>query len=199
MNLDITIVDISQLTPLEKVFPGHLRNLKDMIHERGAMTTPIIADKNTGTILDGSHRYAFLVMEGYQSAPVVWVNYNDNHIRVGSHLMHRHIINETPNINKAEVLTHAKNGNLYPPRTTRHFFPFRKIVDANIPLNTLKKGPSQDISHLLDDVKIEDEIAHNEGYLKEIEMEIEEIGRYLIEITHTKVYLNAQLKEMKAQ
>ena len=56
------IVSIDHLKPLEKVFQYHLKNLSKMILKEGIVHTPIIADKKSGIVLDGSHRYIFFLM-----------------------------------------------------------------------------------------------------------------------------------------
>ena len=38
------------------------------------------------------------LMNGFKEVPVKFVDYEDEHIRVGSLLIHRHLINENPNI-----------------------------------------------------------------------------------------------------
>ena len=77
------IVSITFLKPLEKVFMYHLKNLSKMISEEGVVQTPIIADKKHGVVLDGSHRYIFFLMNGYKEVPVKFVDYDNEHIRVG--------------------------------------------------------------------------------------------------------------------
>ena len=104
------LVPINKLKPLEKVFPNHLTNLIQMIKSSGYVKSPIIADKNTDIILDGSHRYIFFLMEGYQLVPVEYVDYNDENIRVGTHLMHRHIISGSVGISKKEVIKRGLSG-----------------------------------------------------------------------------------------
>ena len=53
------IYEINKLKPLEKVYPNHLNILSNMIINSGKVLSPIIADKETGIVLDGSHRYIF--------------------------------------------------------------------------------------------------------------------------------------------
>ena len=76
-NGDYTIVNTDTLIPLEKVFPEHLKNLTRMILKDKIMAAAIIADQKTRIVLDGSHRYAFLLQQGYQKAPVIYVDYDD--------------------------------------------------------------------------------------------------------------------------
>jgi nicotinamide mononucleotide adenylyltransferase len=189
------IVSINKLLPLEKVFPTHLKNLEDMINKDGFVLKAVIADKKTGTILDGSHRYVYFLKNGYKKVPVHWADYDDEDIRVGTHLSHRFLIDGDSGISKKECRERALSGNLFPPRTTRHFFTFRKS-DISLPLNKLKKGSPIDVSHLIADVDVSNEIEHNRKYIAEINEEIEIILQYLEEVSQTKRYLIEQIERM---
>jgi len=189
------IVSINKLLPLEKVFPTHLKNLEDMINKDGFVLKAVIVDKKTGTILDGSHRYVYFLKNGYKKVPVHRVDYDDEDIRVGTHLSHRFLIDGDSGISKKECRERALSGNLFPPRTTRHFFTFRKS-DISLPLNKLKKGSPIDVSHLIADVDVSDEIEHNRKYIAEISEEIEIILQYLEEVSQTKRYLTEQVERM---
>ena len=127
------IVNINELKPLEKVFLKHLQNLNIRLELR----RPLIVDRETGTILDGSHRYAHLWGEGYEEAPVIYVDYSSGDISTGI------------SMTKDEIVTRATTGSLLPPRTTRHKFPFKK-EDVPTDLTTLKKGEKRPIDHLLE-------------------------------------------------
>ena len=190
------IVPIDNLIPLEKVFPTHLKNLEKMIDDDGFMLKALIIDKKTGTILDGSHRYVYLLKKGFKEAPVYIADYDDEDVRVGTHLNHRFFIDGDSGISKKECRERALSGNIFPPRTTRHFFTFRKD-DISLPLSRLEKGKPVDVTHLIADVDINEEIAHNETYIKEINEEVESIIKYLSEVTKTKEYLLNQTLLMK--
>ena len=176
------IVSIRSLVPLEKVFPTHLKNLEKMIDNDGFMLKAIIIDEKTGIVLDGSHRYVYLLKKGFKEAPVYLVNYNDENIRVGTHLRHRFLIDGDSGISKKECCSRALSGNLFSPRTTRHFFPFRK-ADISLPLDRLRKGKPVDVKHLISDVDTSEEITHNKTYIKEINEEVEVIIQYLSEVS----------------
>jgi len=191
------LVPVEKLKPLEKVFPNHLKNLTNIICGDGVMKHPLIAENKYGIILDGSHRYIFLLHESFKFAPVIYVDYNSPHIRVGTHLMHRHVINGPVNISKEEVVRRGITGNLFPPRTTRHFFPFRKYECIDVPLERLKRGKKVDVGEYIANVSIQEEIDHNKKYLKELEEEMDEVIRYLEEIRLVKKYLNKQVEEME--
>lgn len=191
------IVPIERLKPLERVFPSHLENLNKLILKDGVVKAPILADRNTGIVLDGSHRYIFFLMHGYKTVPAHLIDYNDENIRVGTHLMHRHLIIGKTNISKAEVVKRGLSGNIFPPRTTRHFFPFRKIDDMDLPLSELKKGEPRDVSEFIEPVTVNDEIEHNKRFIWEIEQEVDELINYLYEARKVKEYLKFQVEEMK--
>ena len=190
------MVPIEKLKPLEKVFPNHLKNLNELILKDGTIKAPLLVDKETGIVLDGSHRYIFFLMHGYKTVPVHFVNYRDENIRVGTHLLHRHLIVGKTNISKSEVIERGLSGRIFPPRTTRHFFPFRKINDSNILLNDLEKGESIDVSKYIENATTQDEIAHNKKFIEEIDQEIDETINYLSEAREVKEYLKFQIEEM---
>ena len=163
------IVSIDRLKPLEKVFRYHLKNLSKMILNDGVVQSPVIADKKNGIVLDGSHRYIFFLMNGFRELPVRFVDYDDEHIRVGSRLIHRHLVEEKVEISKKEVTRRGLIGDLFSPRSTRHFFPFRKNERINVPLKLLKRGKKNDVEKFISKCSYHDEINHNKKYLSEIE------------------------------
>ena len=189
------IIPISRLKPLEKVFPEHLKNLENMIDRDGYILKAIIIDKKTGIVLDGSHRYVYLLKNGYKEAPVFMVDYLSDDTRVGTRLEHRFFIEGTTGISKQECIDRGMSGNIYPPRTTRHFFAFRKS-DISLPLTRLKKDSPCDVSHLVANVDISEELDNNKKYLEEISREIEVITSYLSEVSDTRKYLNKQVDSM---
>jgi len=194
-----SIVPISELKPLEKVFPHHLKNLRKKIIQDGRIRQPLIADKETGIILDGSHRYVFLLMEGYTYAPVTFVDYNSQYISVGTSRVHKFFVDTPSGISKEEVIRRGLSGEVFHPRTTRHFFPFSKLEIA-VDLTDLHKQPNLQAFHfLIADVTIQEEIAHNKKYLKEIDIELASAISYLHNAQSIKSYLSFQIEEMKKE
>ena len=100
-------------------------------------------------------------------------------------------------ISKEEVLRRGINGELFPPRTTRHFFPFRKNERINVSIDSLKKGSAIDVKKFIAKTTIQDEINHNQKYLSEIEKEFDELIRYMEEVRQTKNYLKNQILMMQ--
>ena len=195
-KLEIKIVPIEELKPLEYVFPTHLKNLRNMILNEGFIKYPLVIEKKNKIVLDGSHRYVFFMMEGFKMVPVLEVDYDNPHVRVGLHRMERFIINGTVGISKSEVIRRGVTGDLFPPRTTRHFIPFlRPKID--IPLEKLVRTEKADMNWIIAKVSIAEEINHNKKYIKELEEEEQELKNYMKECYRTKKYLKEQIEEMK--
>jgi hypothetical protein len=195
-DFKLEIVPTSSLKPLEKVLPSHLKNLENLILNDQVIRKPIIVDRDHNIVLDGSHRYAFLIKYGYEFAPIIKVNYNDESIFVGNHLKHRYIQDKSFVISKSEVISRGLNEDIYSARTTRHFFPFRKD-DFPVSLDRLKKGIKQDISYLIEDITYNKEIDTDLIYIAEINEELEILKIYIKEQNDVKAYLKMQIHAMK--
>ncbi|WP_449448236.1 adenylyltransferase/cytidyltransferase family protein [Thermomonas brevis] len=196
LGYDFKIVPTSTLKPLEKVFRHHFENIEKMIVADKIIFRPIIIDANNHIVLDGSHRYAFLVKHGYKYAPVISVNYADDSIFVGNHLKHRYLTDSSFVISKSEVIARALNENLFSARTTRHFFPFRK-VDYPVALNQLEEGAHRNIDYLLDDSSLSHEIEADRKYIAEIDDELVVMNDYMREQQGVRKYLMRQIEEME--
>ncbi|AJI56769.1 cytidyltransferase-like domain protein [Francisella philomiragia] len=193
---DFKIIPISLLKPLELVYPSHFKNIEKLILKDGVIKRPIIIDAKYNIVLDGSHRYAFLLKYGFKYAPVIVVNYDDDSIFVGNHLSHRYLTDENLKISKSQVVSKALNENLFNARTTRHFFPFRK-KDYPVSLSQLEKGKSRNINYLIQDCSIDDELMADREYLNEIDQELKVIDSYIEEQINLKEYISYQITEME--
>ncbi len=197
-NTQITkfdVVETSWLKPIEKIFPSHLLALEKAIMEEGCIRLPIIVDNVTGAVLDGSHRYAFLLKHGYRKAPVLLVDYSNESIFVGNELSHRFKYSDSKILHKDNIRARAIKSELLEPRSTRHFFPFRKDEVPTL-LKKLEKKEPIDISHLLTSYSIEQQIIANQNYLKEVEAELEIINSYRAEQLDLKKYLENHINSM---
>lgn len=193
---EFALVPVSGLRPIEKINPRHFQAIEDDIKASGVMLQPIIVDQVTMAVLDGSHRYAFLVKNGCEFAPVILCDYDDESIFVGNHLGHRFEFDSRKWISKKHVRATAINGALYEPRTTRHFFPFRK-VDVPTSLGLLKPSISKSIDHLMATVSADDEITSNKNYISELESELDILRTYTIEQTDVLKWLRSQNDRIK--
>ena len=195
--MEYEMISLDKLKPLEMVFKHHLMNLEKIIFDSKHITSPIIADKDNHIILDGSHRYVLFLMKGHKYTPVKLVDYNDEHIRVGSHLKHRFLDDGNITLSKQEVIYRGNNGILLPPRTTRHFFPFRKTDSIDVSIDSIETREGINVSRFISNDDVTKEIKHNEKYIKEINEEMNEILNYIKEQNNTKEYLIKQIEMMK--
>lgn len=184
---------IDQLRPLEMVFQTHLEILSSAMNQ--TINRPLIASEEHNIILDGSHRYAALLRDGYRLAPVIFVRYDSPDVRVGTKLKHRFEVDGHPGITKEDCVKAALSGQLLPPRSTRHFFPFRK-QDHPTPLVDLCDGEPRSIDHLLWSDGPKAEIQHNRQYLAEIDEEVSILLDYLEEVRDSRRYIEWQLNSM---
>lgn len=195
-QFNLEIEELSKIKPLEKVLPNHLANIESMILKDGLMFKPLIIDKKYNIVLDGSHRYAFLLKFGYKKAPVIKVDYDDETIFVGNNLKHRYLVDKNLKLSKSKVIEAALNEKLLDARTTRHFFPFRKI-NFPVELKKLIPGKLNNIDFLIEKTNIQNEIKKNLLYISEIGEELKILGNYIDEQNDIKAYLTNQVNMMK--
>ena len=108
-------VRVSQLRPHEATEEELLQKLITELKRGLVVRDPIIADQETWVILDGHHRHAAYKILGLEYAACLFVDYRSPHI---------HVETRRPGItvSKEEVIRRGLQGELYPPKTTRHIF-----------------------------------------------------------------------------
>ncbi len=105
-----------ELKPHEKVVISHALLLLAEVLWTRTVTTPILVDTKTKTILDGHHRWWVGKRLGFRRIPAYCVDYlNDDSI--GCEPRRK----EIP-INKEIIIATAQSGQIYPPKTTRHIY-----------------------------------------------------------------------------
>ncbi len=80
----LSLRPISTLRPHEETVPHDLDQIVKSLQNIPVLRHPIITDRDTGLILDGTHRLAALKALGCRSAPCALINYQDPRIRVES-------------------------------------------------------------------------------------------------------------------
>ena len=189
----VQLIETSKIKPIEKVMNKHLEFLEEAILDSKTVLEPLIVDAKTGALLDGSHRYAILLKLGCDYMPVRLVNYDHEAIFVGSLLQHRFLTDKKKILTKDLVRKTANSGAIFEPRTTRHFFPFRK-EHIPTPLDDLHPySLVTSIEHLLWDGTKENEKDKNLKYISELDDEKMIIEEYLREQNRVRDYLFAQL------
>lgn len=115
--IEFALLPIASLRPHEEVVREKVRSLAREIRAHGEFVDPIWVAREPWVILNGHHRVAALRSLGAERVPAWLVDYMSDHIRIGRWT-------PGPPISKAEVLRRAREGRLFPPRTTRHSFEF---------------------------------------------------------------------------
>lgn len=116
-DLKVNRIDIpyDQLLPHEHVIEPRKKALIKylMSYEVIIIPTILVCEKSL-MIIDGHHRYFALIAMGVKSIPVNTIHYSSERI----------LTHENPGmaVPKIDLILSAKNGNLYPPKTTKHVF-----------------------------------------------------------------------------
>lgn len=196
-QFEIVLLPIEQLKPHEKGSPLYLELLKQEILRDGVLKYPIIADRKTLVILDGMHRWLALQTLGYERIPVLLVNALENPtVRIGSRRVHRYINDSNSHITAKDVISVGLSGQLMPPRTTRHFFPFLKPPKIDYPLNSLGKSTSKDISKYLVEATPEECRKAIKSWLEEISEELDFLKRRIEEVEKEREEFLARVKSL---
>jgi hypothetical protein len=81
-EIELTILKIEELYPHEEIDEKILKKMLKETEEKGMLYHPIIVDKNSLVILDGTHRFVLLKKLNCKFIPVVLVDYNNKRIQV---------------------------------------------------------------------------------------------------------------------
>ena len=128
----VRLIEIGSLRGHEEIIPENLEKRASKLLEKG-FYKPIIVDRDSLVILDGHHKWTAAGLLGLDIVPVVMVDYLiDESVEVG---VWPDCGRES--ITKEEVLEMGISEDVYPPKTSRHMFPFR-IPAIRIPLEELK-------------------------------------------------------------
>ncbi len=110
---EFRLVPVESLFPHEEVDEADVDLLVHQIRAQGIVREPIWVTEADGVILNGHHRYAALRKLDVRRVPAWAVDYPDPAMEVGRW-------NAGPPFDKAEVVRRAREGPLFPPKTTRH-------------------------------------------------------------------------------
>lgn len=125
------LVPLSWLKAHEQHVEQRVEELVHHFTHRGAIDYAIVADENSGTVIDGHHRLMALRILGARWAPVYLIDYQDPRISV-------HTWREGEKApSKEEVVERASRGDLFPPKSTRHDF-VRMLDPVDVPLIDLR-------------------------------------------------------------
>ncbi|HLD75395.1 MAG TPA: ParB N-terminal domain-containing protein [Candidatus Norongarragalinales archaeon] len=127
------LVPIHALKPHEKTRPKRIREVCAELMRQNAVHA-IVVDQKTRTVLDGHHRLHVLKTMGARKIPVRMVALRSKAVSVRSR-------RKNVRVSKASVVSRAKKGTLYPPKTTKHLWKKKHVSiltkRTTIPLNEL--------------------------------------------------------------
>jgi len=128
----VILIEIGSLRDHEEVIPDNLEKRTSKLLEKG-FYKPIIVDRGSLVILDGHHKWTAARLLGLERVPVMMVDYLlDESVIVG---VWPDCGRES--ITKDEVLEMGFSEGVFPPKTSRHVFPFN-IPEIRIPLEDLR-------------------------------------------------------------
>ncbi|RSN79050.1 MAG: transcriptional regulator [Thermoproteota archaeon] len=127
--MEVFLVPLSCLLPHEHVRSYRAREIKRNIEESAVFKRPIVVDRETGTILDGHHRFTAAKIVGLTRIPAFLVKYTSAEIEV---------VGWKDPVTKMDVLRAALSGRLMPPKTSRHLLPFEQ-ERVDLPLEEVRE------------------------------------------------------------
>ena len=127
---------LSWLKAHEQYVEARVVELLERFQRTGCVDYAVVVDRQTGTIIDGHHRYEALRRLGAALVPVHLVDYLDPSITIRCWREGE----RAPT--KEEVVERAAKGLLYPPKTTRHDF-VRVLHPVDAPLAALMGTPGE--------------------------------------------------------
>lgn len=132
-RLPIVLRPLGELRDHEETKPARLNFVKDRIVRERSVDIPIIVDKKTGVIIDGHHRAKALRILGMRKAPVVEVDYLSDEVTLT-------VRPESPlqGLTKEDVLAKGLSDEVFPHKTTKHYFAFDKADFPPTSLEDLK-------------------------------------------------------------
>lgn len=128
----IVLVPEEHLLAHEQTVEPRVAELVKLLQREKLVRLAIVADAASKVVLDGHHRLEALRRLKCRRIPVLLVDYHRPDIRVGT--WRQGALPPT----KDEVLLQARAGKLFPPKSTRHFFPW-KLSEQAVPLADLQR------------------------------------------------------------
>jgi len=118
--MKVKLVSLSTLRCHEEINPERLEKLINQITTAGCLKHPVVVDRQSRVILDGHHRFTALKKLGYKKIPIVFVDYFKPQIKI--YLRRKNLLMP---LLKEIVILKAKQGKIFPCKTTRHYLPKR--------------------------------------------------------------------------
>ncbi len=110
---EIRELPVAALHGHEEIELARFQELLAQVQQEGELNEPILVDRGTKVILDGHHRYQVFKYLGWEKIKCCLVDYQADWIEVRSR-------RPECTVSKAEVIRRALQGELFPPKTTKH-------------------------------------------------------------------------------
>ncbi|HTP53804.1 MAG TPA: ParB N-terminal domain-containing protein [Thermoplasmata archaeon] len=133
------LVPLAELRAHEEIEEADLPRLVDEIRSLGSLAYPIWVAEGSHVILNGHHRVAALRRLGAARAPAWLVDYHSPAVHVDRW-------SPGPPISKHEVERRARDGLLFPPKTTKHLLDL-DLGERPTPLAELMDAPRGPADH----------------------------------------------------
>ncbi len=112
--LHVRFLDPLRLRPHEHHDASHAAALAESIRETGIWRVPVAVERGSLTVMDGHHRLAAALALRLARIPVLLLGYEDVPV-TATRDGHR--------VTPEAIVSRARSGHLYPPKTTHHVFP----------------------------------------------------------------------------
>lgn len=127
------LVRLRDLKEHEEINEDDVHRLAGVLRSQRVVEDPIWVARGSEVILNGHHRVAALRALGATWAPAWVLDYESDEIRLERW-------SPGPPIAKEEVVRRAREGRLFPPKTTRHVLSL-SLPPHPTPLEELEEGP----------------------------------------------------------
>jgi hypothetical protein len=107
------LIPTGRLRIHEEIRPELVARLVEELRRDGAVAEPIWVARGSNVVLNGHHRYAALRALGAQRVPAWVFDYDSEDVVLDRW-------QPGPALSKAEVVSRARSGRPFPPKTTKH-------------------------------------------------------------------------------
>jgi len=132
-QVEIFMVERETLKDHEEVIPSNLEKRVSKMMSKG-FYKPIVIDNDSKVILDGHHKWTAAKLLDLDLVPVIIVDY----LQDDTVLVDVWPESGRQHITKEEVLEMGISDMVFPPKTSRHIFPFT-LPSFSIPLDDLRR------------------------------------------------------------
>ncbi|MBJ9661323.1 ParB N-terminal domain-containing protein [Burkholderia gladioli] len=128
-NPSVVLLPPDILRPTEEILASRFREVSERLFAAGVWQEPILVEQASLVVMDGHHRRAFALANGFARVPCVLLSYAE--VSVESR-------REDQCVTPHEVIARGLEGRLYPAKSTRHIIPGSARISCHFPLERLR-------------------------------------------------------------